>query len=115
LLRTMLACFDSVLHDPNAELPAEWRSIPHWDRELTKIWRLEYVDSFHLDRRAARENPTQFLTNCWEALRLKPDLVFSQLARGFTWRKEFSPDRIARAQELIDLFQVPWPPREAAW
>jgi hypothetical protein len=42
-------------------------------------------------------------------------LVFSQLARGFTWRKEFSPDRIARAQELIDLFQVPWPPREAAW
>ncbi len=114
-IRTTLACFDSVLHDPNAELPQEWRNIPHWDRELTKIWRLEYLDSFHLDRRAARENPTQFLTNCWEALRLKPDLVFSQLARGFAWRKEFSPDRIARAQELIDLFQVPWPPRKAAW
>ncbi len=114
-LRTILACFDAVLHDPNAELPPEWQSIPDWDRELTKIWQLEYLDSFHLDRRAARENPTQFFTNCWEALRFKPDLVFSQLARGFAWRKEFSPDRVARAQELIDLFQVPWPPREAAW
>jgi uncharacterized protein YecE (DUF72 family) len=114
-LRTILACFDSVLRDPNTELPPEWRNIPHWDRELTKIWRLEYLDSFHLYRRAARENPTQFLTNCWEALRLKPDLLLSQLARGFAWRKEFSPDRIAHAHELIDLFQVPWPPRKAVW
>ena len=114
-LRNTLACFDSVLHDPNVEFPQEWRNIPHWDQELTKIWQLEYRDSFHLDRRAARENPTQFLMNCWDAFRLKPDLVLSQLARGFTWRKEFSPDRIARAQELIDLFQVPWPPREATW
>ena len=67
------------------------------------------------DRLLAGEHPAQFLANCWEALRLKPDLLFSQLARGFTWRKEFSPDRVARAQELIDLFQVPWPPREATW
>jgi glycosyltransferase involved in cell wall biosynthesis len=115
LLRTLLASFDSVLRDPNAGLPPEWRSIPQWDQELTKIWRLEYLDSFHLDRRAARENPTRFFTNCWGALRLKPDLLLSQLARGFAWRKEFSPDRIAHAQELIDLFHVPWPPREAAW
>ena len=115
LVRNMLACFDSVLHDPNAELPADWRSIPHWDQELTKIWRLEYMDGFHLDRRTARENPAQFLTNCLAGLRLKPDLFFSQLAHGFAWRKEFSPDRVARAQELIDLFEVPWPPQEAAW
>jgi glycosyltransferase involved in cell wall biosynthesis len=114
-LRNTLACFDSVLHDKNPGLPHEWRDIPHWDQELTKIWQLEYCDSFHLDRHAARENPSQFLANCWNALRLKPDLFFSQLAHGFAWRKEFSPDRIARAQELINLFHVPWPPQKAEW
>ncbi len=114
-LRTTLACFNSVLHDPNAGFPREWQNIPHWDRELMTIWRFEYLDSFHLDRRAAQENPTQFLANCWAALRLKPDLLLSQLLRGFAWRKEFSPDRLVRARELINLFQVPWPPREATW
>jgi glycosyltransferase involved in cell wall biosynthesis len=114
-MRTILACYDSVLHDPKARLPHEWRNIQHWDRELTKIWRLEYRDSFHLDRHAARENLLQFLGNCGEALRFQPDLLFSQLLRGFAWRKEFSPDRIARARELIDLFQVPWPPRKVTW
>jgi glycosyltransferase involved in cell wall biosynthesis len=102
--------FADLLNDPATGLPDAWKQVCDWQDELTRVWRWEYLDSFHLDRGALRQSPGLFLKNCWAAARHQPDLLLSQLARGFAWRPEFSPDRFAHAQRLIRLFQAPWPP-----
>lgn len=110
-LRNVLDMLQAVLNDPKARVPAEWKKVPHWQEELSTVWRMEYLDGFHLDRGYARQNPFRFLQNCGAALRHAPRHFLRQLACGFRWSPEFSPNRVAVAKRFFELFTPPWPPQ----
>ena len=107
----VLGIFQTILHDPQVRIPAAWKKIPNWDKELTAVWEMEYQDGFHLDRWYARHHPRQFLLNAWAALWLRPNLLFSQTARGFAGSERFSPNRVEAAKRMFALFHPPWPPQ----
>ena len=114
-VRTLLDCLESVLHDSVVDIPDRWKLVKQWDQEITSLWRAEYLDSFHLYRGSARENPKQFLSNIGSALRDEPGFLIKQLFRGFPWSPEMNPDHVGTARRLITLFDAPWPPRPNAW
>ncbi len=110
-VRVILDSLREVLRDPMAEIPAKWKNVPGWEQEITTVWRMEYRDSFHLYRRAARQHPGRFLRNLGAALGHDPGWVLQQAATGFRWSGDLNPDHTLIAKRLIELFHAPWPPQ----
>ena len=112
--RLQFDCLDAVLDDPHSGIPSAWKSIPDWQAQIKAVWEIEYLDGFFLYRGFAKSNPSQFARYCWDSLRLKPSHLLYQAIRGFPWSPECSPDRVAAAKHLVNLFKAPWPPRQLA-
>ena len=109
--RTNLVCLESVLRDENSGILAAWKQVGGWQREITRVCRTEYCDSFGLYRSAAREAPGTFLRGIGQAARNEPLFLVQQVLNGFSWSARMSPDPIAAAHALIELFGASWPPR----
>lgn len=110
-IRLMLDSVQSVVHDRRTGIPEDWKTIPDWDDQITRVWRQEYLDTFGLYRGQARRHPGQFFENAWDAFREEPGFFFRQAFRRFAWSDEFSPDKVQATRDLIRLFNAPWPPQ----
>ena len=108
--RRNLDGLETVLRDPDSGIPPGWKDVSDWERKITRICRTEYLAGYGLYRGQAKANPWKFVRNAWQALRCEPGLLRRQIANGFAWSAEFSPDPLAAARELIDLFGCQWPP-----
>ncbi len=109
--RTNLACLLSVLNDPNAGIPQEWKQQKGWKDHISRVCRTEYRDSLGLYRNVAKEKPGNFARGVWKAMKHEPRFLVEQALRGFTFSKDrMSPDPVAAAHELIEMFDAPWPP-----
>lgn len=116
-LRTILNCLEAVIDDSSSGVPGRWKKVPGWRDLITHVWRTEYLDSFDLYRGVLWRNPGHFLACAGSAVANEPSHFCSQLVRGFSWSKQFSPDRIEWATRLISAFGAPWPPQkiDARW
>ena len=112
-VQVILDSLRAVLHDPAVGIPAEWKHVPGWEREISAVWRAEYRDGFHLYRGAARRQPGRFLRNLVSALYHEPGWLLHQATTGFRWSEELNPDHALAARQLIELFHAPWPPQLA--
>ena len=110
--RTNLDCLEAVLLDDKSGIPVAWKCIPDWEGKITHICRMEYYCSYGLFRGVARKDPRQFIRNVMTALLREPELLIRQASRGFKWSPVYSPDPLATARELIDVFGCEWPPRK---
>lgn len=109
--RGMLKLLQDVLADPKSGIPAQWKTVPDWEREILSARHRAYLNSFHLWRRMMWDDPAQILRNVREALQWEPGLLARQALRGFAWSDDFQIDLAQRAAELIRLFGAAWPPR----
>jgi glycosyltransferase involved in cell wall biosynthesis len=109
--RTMVDILNAVLRDGHAGVPAAWKTVPAWDREISGALRAFYLGSFGLWRRMALNDPWKFLKNLGVALRMEPALVARQTLRAFAWSEDFQVDNVEWARRLVKLFNAAWPPR----
>jgi glycosyltransferase involved in cell wall biosynthesis len=101
----------SVLRDERAGIPALWKTMPHWDKQLLAFCRSKYLCSLNLYRLHARRNPQEFLAHCWEGARQEPRWLLGRVLQGFGASAEDQIDWVSHARELIKFFKAPWPPK----
>lgn len=106
----MLKLARSVVYDRDAGIPAPWKSVPCWDRQVLSVFRRRYLQSVRLHRSEARRNPKRFLRHAWRAFQCDPGLVRDCATRGFNVVPESSIDFNAAARAMLDGFQAKWPP-----
>lgn len=107
----ILQSLEAVLADPKAGVPESWRRVPHWRREIVRVQRSLYHDSFALYGNLARKEGKRFLRSFARAAVHEPGLAARQLCRGFRWSHEFSVDAVEAGKRLLALFEAPWPPQ----
>ena len=108
---TILNCLETVLRDPRAGVPEAWKQMPDWEQQITACRHAEYLASFRLWRRAAREYPRDFARGVREALWREPGLLGKQLIRAFAWSESFRTDAAPKAAALVKRLNASWPPQ----
>ena len=101
----------SVLRDECAGVPALWKTMPHWEKQLLAYGRSRYLCSLKLYRLHARRNPQEFLAHCWEGARQEPRWLLGRMLQAFGASGEDKIDWVSHARELIKFFKAPWPPK----
>lgn len=103
-------CLRSVLLESTQQLPEQWSHIKGWRDEILTTWSLECMGNYNLYRNILLTQPSKFMRDFPLAVREQPRRLFRHVLHGFKWLPEYSPDRAAIAQHLIQLFHAPWPP-----
>ena len=112
--RILLAGIAAVLQDNHSGIPAAWKQIKHWDRQILANYRMGYHESFKLYRWDAKRDLGGFLRNVWQALWQDPAWLATQAAHGFTLAEQREIHPATLAAELIKQFNSPWPPQRTA-
>jgi GT2 family glycosyltransferase len=99
-----------VLRDPAAGVPAEWRGVPSWRRELETMRLARYRFHLRLSRWDVKTQPRRFLCAIAEAARRDPAWLLTCARRRFVPPEATAVNPIAEAGRLIRLFDAPWPP-----
>jgi glycosyltransferase involved in cell wall biosynthesis len=100
----------SVLADPTAGVPEEWKRVPGWDRQILAVRRDDYLRSLGLYRWLAKSDPKQFLSNVMGAVKTEPGWVIHQALNGFSYKEELNP--VEAVQNLIKSVGAKWPPQK---
>jgi glycosyltransferase involved in cell wall biosynthesis len=108
--RWCLSSLHAVLNDSSAGIPAHWRQVPGWQSEIEAVFRAEMRDAFSLYRGTLLREPSRFLRGMVLALRSDPQFLIDQVLRGFRGGLQYTPNRVAIAQRLVELFRASWPP-----
>lgn len=111
MIRMTLTCLESVLHDHGAGIPAAWKKVPGWERQITSYWRMRLIDHFQLYRDVMKKDRPRFWENVKKAWQQDRKLVWQEAIRGFPWPETVDMDHIQASHRLIQLFDAPWPPR----
>jgi hypothetical protein len=106
--RVRLAAIQSVLQDPKAGIPAQWKQVPDWDYYLTAVHYQAYRDELHLYRRELLRNPKRFLTGAWHAARYDFEWFSFRIGCGLSAGKPIN--RLTHVQRLLQMFEASWPP-----
>jgi hypothetical protein len=101
----------SVLRDEGAGIPAFWKTMPHWEKQLLACCRSNYISSLKLHPRHALSNPREFLARWWDGARQEPRWLLDRALQrlGASGEDEFYP--VSYARDLIKVFKAPWPPK----
>lgn len=103
---------NTVLSDPRAGVPHEWTKSDGWKDRINAVIRERRRRSFNLYRWAARSNPRNFLSGIAASFRHEPSWLLRQTLNGFAWEPELDIDSACR--DLLQFFQVKWPPEQIA-
>jgi hypothetical protein len=101
----------SVLRDECAGIPALWKTMPDWEKQLLACCRSNYLCSLKLHRQHALRNPREFLAHCWDGARREPRWLLGRVLQGFGASGEDEIDPVSHARELIKFFKASWPPK----
>ena len=101
----------SVLRDESAGIPALWKTMPHWEKQLLACCRSNYVCSLKLYRQDALRNPREFLAHCWDGARQQPRWLLGRVLQILGASGEDEIDPVSHARELIRFFKASWPPK----
>jgi hypothetical protein len=106
-----------VLRDERAGIPAGWKTMPQWEKQLMAFCRSNYLYSLKLHRQHAVRNPREFLAHCWDGAWHEPRWLLGRVLRGLTASGDDAIDLVSHARELIKLFKASWPPKgvENSW
>jgi GT2 family glycosyltransferase len=102
----------SILCDDRAGIPALWKTMPHWEKQLLACCRSNYVSSLKLHPRHALRNPREFLARWWDGARQEPRWLLDRVLQGLGALREDKIYPVSHARELIKFFNAPWPPKE---
>jgi GT2 family glycosyltransferase len=102
----------SVLRDECAGIPALWKTMPHWEKQLLAFCRSNYLYSLKLHRRHALRNPREFLAHCWDGAWHEPRWLLRRVLQGLGASGDDAIDLVSHACEMIKFFNASWPPKE---
>ncbi|MDB6056198.1 MAG: glycosyl transferase family 2 [Verrucomicrobiales bacterium] len=104
-----------ILNECASQIPSEWQQLPGWREKLLRYRRDWHLDSLHLYRWFARENPVEFLSGTMHAAVSEPNWLIKQALRGFPERRaEHDRNASDEAHDLIRFFNAQWPPIEVS-
>ena len=91
-------------------IPPQWKQDPQWLNKLLFGMRQYYLDGFGLNRMIMKRSPSMFLKGVGRALFREPGYLMRRLTSGLSWDTEDMSDAQKMVNELIQEWQVPWPP-----
>jgi len=88
----------------------------HWKRDhdyMEKILfqaKCRYFVEYHLHRTAFKWRTKSFMTGCLQAMVKEPRYFMSRLMCGFSWNTPQFGDKVEYLKDLMDRWEVKWPP-----
>jgi glycosyltransferase involved in cell wall biosynthesis len=99
-----------IMHDPSADIPAEWRQVPGWDNVIAKARFAAYFSALHLFRWELKRCPGKFWRGVTTALRHTPGVLIRQLLHGFGQAEYAKVTSQSAFDEVKRALRPPWPP-----
>jgi glycosyltransferase involved in cell wall biosynthesis len=113
----LLQCLRRVLTECFTLIPAKWKLVPHWRKEIAAAREWYYHSNLRLGRWVLRCTPSRFLHDAANCLRYDPSWLVHHAKHGFTLTAPPPFDAVSHVKRLMKLFECPWPPQkvEPGW
>lgn len=99
-----------VLNDPSAPVPASWKKVPGWRRQLLRPRTLQAEMSTNLTLANIAHHRSRSLRWCIEAWKVSPTILFRRIFSGFGIGPDWSRSATSIFEEWLTTFNPPWPP-----